>query len=90
MLLLPLVENAFKHGFGEKMPVIEVNCRSGADLFEFSVKNRKSKAVAVDIEASGIGLQNVRKRLEIGYPGLSVLRIDDSDNFYSALIKISF
>ncbi len=90
MLLLPLVENAFKHGDGVRMPVIEINCHIDAESLEFSVRNSKNSSSETKIEASGIGLTNVQKRLDLTYPGKSELIIDNRKDSYSISLKISF
>jgi two-component system LytT family sensor kinase len=90
MLLLPLVENAFKHGAGQKMPVIQVICKIDEKNLEFMVKNTKATSPNPKIEASGIGLMNVQKRMDLIYPGKGKLIIDDSKDHYTVSIKISF
>ncbi|MEP6750001.1 MAG: histidine kinase, partial [Bacteroidota bacterium] len=72
MLLIPFVENAFKHAgsFVDDDSFIKIELvTKGQELF-FSVWNKytESKPEQMD-NASGIGLKNVQKRLEILYPG---------------------
>ncbi|WP_285056659.1 sensor histidine kinase [Pedobacter ginsengisoli] len=72
MLLIPFVENAFKHGVQppEKSWVkITLTCK--AEEIRFEVRNSLFSAAANDPEAeySGIGLPNVRERLNLFYPG---------------------
>jgi two-component system, LytTR family, sensor kinase len=90
MLLLPLVENAFKHGAGQIMPVIEVACHIEHNRLNFSIKNSKSPTSICNIDASGIGLVNVKKRLNLAYPGKSKLRIEDGSESFSVSLQISF
>src|SRR5258708_17934847 len=72
MLLIPLVENAFKHGIGLiDQPVIDIHI-GVSDTHELSVLV-KNKFTDKDNESkdknSGIGLNNLRKRLQLIYPG---------------------
>ena len=72
MLLIPLIENCFKHGASQNIGrmYIDVDIKvEGNDLF-FNVSNtipKKSKKSKVTNEGGGIGLLNVKKRLELGY-----------------------
>ncbi len=71
MLLIPFVENAFKHGISFREPShirVTLEARNG-QLF-FDVYNSKHPKPANDPEAgrNGIGLANVRQRLELLYP----------------------
>lgn len=70
MLLLPLVENAFKHGPGsEKGAFIEIELRQWEDRIQFQVRNsfdvQKPQA---EPKRSGVGLENLRRRLKIILP----------------------
>jgi two-component system LytT family sensor kinase len=72
MLLIPFVENAFKHGIsltGRSWIKIGLDCEAGKINFE--VHNSTHSAVANDPEKghSGIGLRNVQERLLLLYPG---------------------
>ncbi|HEX6334458.1 MAG TPA: histidine kinase, partial [Flavisolibacter sp.] len=71
MLLIPFVENAFKHGISLREPShIKINLElRGATLY-FDVYNSKHEKQDTDPEKnkSGIGLNNVRQRLELMYP----------------------
>lgn len=72
MLLLPFVENAFKHGISFKHKSwisITLECRH--DTLYFDVRNSLHPKPAPELEptASGIGLANVRQRLDLLYPG---------------------
>ena len=72
MMLIPLVENAFKHGLGlVEQPVIQVRIRlSATNEFDMQVKNKyNDQALASEDKYSGIGLTNLRKRLQLIYPG---------------------
>ncbi len=73
MLFLPLVENAFVHGYrtdaSERWVYIQLCCQNGE--LSFTVENNLSDTVGPQVKTqdrTGLGLQNVRRRLEILYP----------------------
>ncbi|NJK98842.1 MAG: hypothetical protein HC905_31530 [Bacteroidales bacterium] len=82
MLLIPFVENAFKHGNkAAPSPGIVIKMHCTANLFTFSVKNKKNMSGAKD-SLGGIGLTNVKRRLELIYHENYTLDIlDNEDNF---------
>jgi len=89
MLLIPFVENAFKHG-SKTVPspgiVIRLFVEPHQILFE--VSNYFRKGTAVKDNAGGIGLNNIRRRLNLLYPGLHSLEIKQDDELYRAELII--
>ncbi|HYF30243.1 MAG TPA: sensor histidine kinase [Chitinophagaceae bacterium] len=91
LLLMPFVENAFKHGAAknDKDPWICVNLWVSKDVLNFTVENNleNDKEINGNIfkTQSGIGLANVRKRLEMTYPGRHKLEIKQQDTYLSIL-----
>ena len=78
MLLLPFIENSFKHGIiknGVLSIIIGIEC---TDLgIHFSIEN---SSLSKDIKAKGIGLKNLKKRLTLLYKDnyeLSIINKDD-------------
>ncbi|WP_316751826.1 sensor histidine kinase [Pedobacter gandavensis] len=91
MLLIPFVENAFKHGIdGDEKSWIIVDLSCTADSIHFKVRNSVSKAVFVDPErkSSGIGLNNVRERLMLFYEGKHQLKCGRVDDEFIAELTI--
>ena len=90
MLLIPFVENAFKHGVGMvKDPSIEIELNDDKKSLFFSVINKVSKQNSeIKDESSGIGLANVRRRLELLYPNQHELDIVEKENSYLIELKI--
>ncbi|MPR37353.1 sensor histidine kinase [Salmonirosea aquatica] len=81
MLLIPFVENAFKHGISFREPshiVISLEVREGT--LDFDVHNSRHTRQGSDPEKdhSGIGLPNVRQRLQLLYPGRHELMIRET------------
>ncbi len=92
LLLIPFIENAFKHGLIWDSDISWVNIKlfvSGNTLF-FECINSNFKMHAKDIvpDAGGIGLLNVKRRLELIYPGTHELTINDNDNEYIVQLKL--
>lgn len=79
MLLLPFVENAFKHGISALLPSqIHITLRQHAGKLELEVRNTLfPEKTAGQEEASGIGLTNTRRRLDLLYPQRYQLRVDE-------------
>lgn len=89
MLLIPFVENAFKHGDKKaKAPVINIELTVHANVLIFKVKNSiPDRAIEKD-QTEGIGLSNLRKRLEILYQNRHKLKITDQNGMYQAYLEI--
>lgn len=85
MLLNPFVENAFKHGISFRNPSwIYITLTHDAQKLYFKVHNslHPKQENSPDQDNNGIGLENVKKRLELIYPNRHTLDIQVSDNDY--------
>lgn len=82
MLLVPFVENAFKHGVGLiDSPVIFILLEGSAYQISFTVKNKFNPASnEIKDESSGIGMTNVKRRLDLLYKDLYTLTISKTDD----------
>ena len=80
MLLIPMVENAFKHGIGlVKDPIILIDISEKDERLTMTVRNKYSPLIRQQgTRPSGIGLNNLKKRLELIYPGEFELQKTDS------------
>jgi sensor histidine kinase YesM len=91
LLFLPLVENGFKHGVkGEtKGAFITVSCHLNARHLMFKVENNKGQVDEVERGGfNGVGLQNLRRRLDLIYPGKYELTITDGIKVFTAILKL--
>lgn len=93
MLLIPYVENAFKHGISLKEKSwIKLNLRCIAGSVHLDLVNsvHPEKPLENSREESGIGLDNVKKRLDLVYPNKHQLNIikNDSDFFVHLSIQL--
>jgi len=92
LLLIPFVENSFKHvshySNGKKNEV-QVNISRDDTALHFKVCNTIEDKQQVENERSGgIGLANVRKRLELLYPGKHNLQVNKTDGRYSVALTL--
>lgn len=92
MLMIPFVENAFKHGVGlVKDPVIDIYLTIKENAMLFVVKNKITPDALEDKDSnSGIGLHNVRRRLELLYPASHRLEIMEENGWFLARLQIDF
>jgi sensor histidine kinase YesM len=90
MLLIPFVENAFKHGVGMiEDPYIDIQMYLADGKLHFKVENRfVENSVEVKDSASGIGLNNVRRRLNLLYPQKHTLDIDSANGIFTIYLQI--
>jgi two-component system, LytTR family, sensor kinase len=88
LLLLPLVENAFKHGVNKIIEgaYLEIKLNVEGNGIRFEVTNNYRQSASEKQMHSSIGLTNLRKRLELFYPNHFTLTIkDDSANYHVML-----
>ena len=84
MLLIPFVENSFKHGIGMvRKPTIEIKLKASDKELNFTVKNKFNKNEDHSKDpSSGIGLANVKRRLDLLYKyNYSLLTTSQDDWF---------
>lgn len=89
LLLIPFVENAIKHGTDSiaDKAFIDIDIKMNDNTLHFSCRNNfKSLPRSKD---SGLGLENVRKRLQLLYPGQHNLDITMSENIFEVLLTIN-
>ena len=91
MLLIPFVENAFKHGVGIiEDPFIEVRLQVLADVLHFTVRNRFNPLSAeLRDKTSGIGLGNVRRRLNLLYGAQQELNVTHGSDWFIVDLKLN-
>lgn len=92
MLLIPFVENAFKHGVGMVLnPSIKIVLNISENTLSFSVKNKIAPETAMHKDtSSGIGLKNVQRRLELLYPETHELLIQGEKDWFWVDLRLKF
>uniref|UniRef100_UPI0032169B23 sensor histidine kinase n=1 Tax=uncultured Draconibacterium sp. TaxID=1573823 RepID=UPI0032169B23 len=91
LILLPFVENAFKHGVSNYPGIATVNTKVARieNTLIFKIENSKNPVKSPHANHSkGIGLQNARKRLDLIYPGKYILKIDDKTDTFSVHLTL--
>ena len=96
LLILPIIENAFKHVSNFK--------EAGKNKIHLSVKNEDSSTLLVEavntydqsdgqkhlLQSGGLGIQNLKRRLELLYPGRHELDISKSGDTYQTILKLQY
>lgn len=92
MMLLPFVENAFKHGVSAtEASHIDIQVQQRDSLLDITVRNSIIRDNSVSLDANGgIGLANTRRRLDLLYPGKYTLDICElnSSNEYTVHLML--
>lgn len=94
LLLIPFLENAFKHVSHHNLGnnFINVDLQRSNGSFDFRVENsieqRAIPTAKSPVVSGGIGLPNVKRRLELLYPGKHELAIDTSDTTFSVHLNL--
>ena len=91
MLLIPFVENAFKHGTGMiEDAQIDIDLEAEKNILQFTVSNKYNPASSeIKDKTSGIGLTNVKRRLNLLYGKNHQLSVTTNDNWFVASLKIN-
>ena len=90
MLLIPFVENAFKHGGGSvRQPEIYIHLEVDRSQLDFIVKNKFEESTAIKDKTSGIGLTNVKRRLELLYSNNHTLTMDKKDGWFIVHLQLT-
>jgi hypothetical protein len=91
LLILPFLENAFKHGASEQIekPWLGVDLSLTNGILKCKITNSKNEYA--EHRTTGIGIHNVQKRLALLYPGRHDLKIKDEGDFFvvSLMIKLA-
>jgi len=93
LLILPFIENAFKHGTSEKTGQVWINISVNVtgNRFKLKVANNKPEYHTEDAEENTrehIGLKNVMKRLDLLYPATSKLKIMNEDDTFLIVLHM--
>jgi LytS/YehU family sensor histidine kinase len=91
LLLIPLVENGFKHGIkgDTENAFIHIFIEIEEQNFHFNVKNNKGQVDEIESgKFNGIGLQNVQRRLELLYPEKHKMKINETNTSFEVDLKL--
>jgi LytS/YehU family sensor histidine kinase len=91
LLLIPFVENSFKHGTSKMLsrPWVNLNIIIEEDIFYFMLNNSKPEEYISTAHNGGIGLANVQKRLQLLYPGRHEIKMTEEPEHFTVLLEIN-
>ena len=89
LILQPIFENAIKHGVYESIQPVNIRtfCRLEDDLLEISVINNYEED-SVKRKGAGVGLDNVRNRLQLIYNRSDLLTINRENHYFEVILRI--
>ena len=92
LIFITFLENAFKHGVSNSAADawVNVSIQLNGKACVYTVENSKMPETGKTVtEKSGIGLQNVKRRLDLSYPDNYELNVEDSDTRYAVELKLN-
>ena len=88
LMFLPLVENAFKFVGGEYQMLVEA--RVAGNQIEFKIENSVPVTEPAKTNAGGIGLENLKRRLDLLYPNKHSLKLEKENDHFRAILKLEY
>lgn len=89
LLLVIFVENAFKHGISYRTKsFVEISLQPHGDRLLFSCRNSRPEIKHDENMKGGVGLSNVRRRLDLLFPGNYTLDIKEQEDTYTVRLDI--
>ena len=89
LLFISPIENAFKHGVNNRRPsFVRVRLAWEEGRIAFRIENSRHPKAETDRVGSGIGIENLRRRLELAYPGRHTYKQSQTDTTYQVTITI--
>jgi two-component system, LytTR family, sensor histidine kinase AlgZ len=88
LLMLPFLENAFKHGVSEQIenPWLSIDISVKSDILRCKIANSKNEFATRG--ETGVGIKNVQKRLDFIYSGSYELKLNDEGNFFVVALML--
>jgi LytS/YehU family sensor histidine kinase len=90
LLMIPFVENCFKHGAsvmrGQQWIRLAIHIKE--DQLDFKISNSKPPDESAVVNKKGIGLANVRKRLQLLYPGSHFLKTEPLNDTFTVHLQV--
>jgi two-component system LytT family sensor kinase len=90
LLLIPLVENSFKHGTSQmlKRPWIKISVTIDEESVAFRITNSKPGEARQAAGKSGIGLKNVQKRMQLLYPDEHEIKVYNAQYTFDVYLRV--
>ncbi len=93
LLFIPLIENAFKHGISSELETSEIKIamKISQDRINLEISNplESKRGIHTEAKHEGLGIENVRKRLNLLFPNKHIFNITKSDNQYTTHLSLS-
>ncbi len=92
LILMNFVENAFKHSIGSQTDNIVIRIKleiQDNDLLVFECENTYHSNSNNSSLSQGIGLSNVKKRLELIYPNSHILKINEQEDWFNVFLSLN-
>lgn len=94
LLLLSIVENAFKHGVSGSVakPIVKISLQQTQEMLHFNVWNTKRshlEGVLNDAYKEGIGLYNIQRQLKLMYPQKHQLSTEEKEEYFNLRLTIN-
>lgn len=91
LLLVPLIENAFKHV--SRLPhtkgYILIRCSEDKNILNLDIENSYSDKYKIEKQQGGIGIANVTERLNMQYPNKHLFKIEQTENKFTVSLQIN-
>jgi LytS/YehU family sensor histidine kinase len=89
-ILMPLVENAFKHlsRYENRLNTVGVALKLDKDILDVEVVNSKENNCS-PVGSGGIGIKNLKRRLELLYKDKHELKIEEGKEYYKVNLKLN-
>lgn len=90
LLLVPLIENAFKHvsRLPNQIGYVYLSCEQSNKQLHFKIENSHTEQYKLPSKSQGLGLENVKKRLAIQYPEKHQLNINKTDSDFTVTVVL--
>ncbi len=91
MLLLPIIENSFKHGLksGVKNPFVNIDLHENNNRLTFKLSNNfKQKNTLENTNYNGIGLKNIQENLTLIYPNQHTFKTEINDDVFTVKLTL--
>lgn len=90
LLMIPLIENAFKHGVDNiSNSFIDINIEIKDDTLYLRIRNSIISRTELNDEKSGIGIKNIIRRLELIYPKAHFFNASNDDGYFLVLLRLA-
>ncbi len=91
LLLIPFIENAFKYSFNAGIyPVVDIQLQCKNSVLHFYCHNYFQYVESQHDRPGGVGLENVKRRLELLYPGKYKIKISDDKQIFKVELIIQW